>query len=52
MQDKGISEYALGERSELPMELINAILEGSYDLQDSEPVSKLEAVLGVRLNNL
>ncbi len=52
MKEKDISVYTLFERTGLATELIDAIIEGTYDLFDSEPISKLEAALGIRLNNL
>ena len=52
MREKEISVYALFERTGLSTELIYSILEGTYDLFDSEPITKLEKALGVRLNHL
>jgi hypothetical protein len=36
----------------LSHELIASILDATYDLKDSEPISKLESALGIRLNHL
>jgi hypothetical protein len=52
MREKEISVYMLFERTGLSTDLIYSIIDGSYDLRDSEPISKLEEALGVRLNHL
>lgn len=52
MDEKEISSYLLAEKAGLSVELIELIRDGSYDLHDSLPISKLEEALGVRLNHL
>jgi ribosome-binding protein aMBF1 (putative translation factor) len=52
MEERGISAYALYEVTGLSHETIASILDATYDLQDSEPISLLESALGVRLNHL
>ena len=52
MEERSISSYALYEKTGLSHELIASILDATYDLQDSEPISKLESALGIRLNHL
>lgn len=47
-----IGVYELHERTGLGCEFIDAILEGVADISDSEPISKLERALQVRLNHL
>jgi lambda repressor-like predicted transcriptional regulator len=52
MEERGISAYALYEVTGLSHETIASILDATYALQDSEPISLLESALGVRLNHL
>ena len=52
MEERSISSYALYEMTGLSHVLIASILDATYDLQDSEPISKLESALGIRLNHL
>lgn len=47
-----ISIYHLHELTGLECDFIDRILEGTADISDSEPISKLEVALGVRLNQL
>ena len=52
MEERSISSYALYEMTGLSHKLVASILDATYDLQDSEPISKLESALGIRLNHL
>ncbi len=47
-----MSVYRLHELTGLECDFIDQILESSADISDSEPISKLEGALGVRLNHL
>ena len=47
-----MSVYRLHEVTGLSCDFIDQILEGTADISDSEPISKLEMALRVRLNHL
>lgn len=47
-----MSVYRLHELTGLTCDFIDQIIEGTADISDSEPISKLEVALGVRLNHL
>jgi hypothetical protein len=52
MERLDMSIYHLHELTGLECDFIDKIIEGSADISDSEPLSKLEVALGVRLNSL
>jgi len=52
MERLEMTVFNLHERTGLDCDFIDKILEGAADISDSEPISKLEAALGVRLNHL
>lgn len=47
-----MSIYRLHELTGLECDFIDKILEGVADISDSEPISKLEVALGIRLHHL
>lgn len=52
MNEKGISVYGLHEETGLSCDFIESVLDATMPLNDSEPISKLERALRVRLNHL
>lgn len=52
MESQGMKVYPLHELTDLPCEFIDAVLAGTADISDSEPISKLEFALRTSLNHL
>lgn len=52
MRLQSVSVYELHERTGLSCELIDSILDASYDLSDSLPISIIEQELKIHLNDL
>jgi len=52
MAAQRISVYHLHEKTRLPCEAIEALVNGTGDISDSEPIQRIEVALRVRLSHL
>jgi hypothetical protein len=52
MSAQDLTPYELHERTGLPLDTVQDILDAEFPLTDSEPLTKLEQALNIRLGHL